>query len=560
MVKKFLNFISKEFSGLHQTAFLLSLASLVSQLLGLFRDRLLAHTFGASATLDLYYAAFRIPDLIFVSVGSFLAVTVLIPILIERGKQNDISAEKKFMDSLFTFFLLVMAPTMLLAFIFAPVLDRIFVPGFSDAQQIQLLSAVRILLFSPLFLGLSSLFGSVTQARRKFMIFAISPILYNLGIIGGIVFMYPIFGIQGLIYGVVFGAFLHMIIQVPTMFSSGLFPRIISEFHFQDIKTIMMRSMPRTLGLGALQLSVTFLITEASYMAAGSIAVFNFAYNLQSVPISLVGISYSVAAFPLLSRLNAEGKMEEFARCVEAGIRHILFWILPFVSLLIVLRAQIVRIILGSGHFSWNDTRLTAACLALFSFGVIFQNVVLMLDRSYYARHKTKVPVITNLLGSVTIILSAVLLPRIASVFPVFFSTLVSFLKVKDVTGTEVLFLPLAFSIGAAANFLLEWSYFKKDLNTKLTGELKETLTQSLASSIIMAAIAHASLFGFARVFNLNTFIGVLFQGGLSGVLAVAGGIITLISLKNRETSELIETFKKKIGFISITIPGQDQL
>ena len=148
----------------------------------------------------MYYAAFRIPDLIFVSVGSFLSVTVLIPILIERGRQSNPKAEKRFMDSLFTFFLFVMVPTMIVVFLLAPMINRLFVPGFSEAQQAELLIVVRILLFSPLFLGLSNLFGSVTQAKGRFMIFAISPILYNLGIIAGIVFFYPIHGIQGLVF------------------------------------------------------------------------------------------------------------------------------------------------------------------------------------------------------------------------------------------------------------------------------------------------------------------------------------------------------------------------
>ncbi|MBI3632419.1 MAG: hypothetical protein HY225_03150 [Candidatus Vogelbacteria bacterium] len=560
MVKGILNFFNREFSGLHQAAFLLSLASLASQLLGLLRDRLLAHTFGASTVLDVYYAAFRIPDLIFVSVGSFLAVTVLIPIIIERSSRNDIIADKRFMDNLFTLFTLIMVPTMVVVFLFTPQLNRLFVPGFSTSEQAQLLVAVRVLLFSPLLLGLSNLLGSVTQAKRKFMIFALCPILYNLGIIMGIVVFYPIWGFPGLVYGVVLGAFLHVAIQVPTIISSGLFPRFILDFNFEDIKVVILRSLPRTLGLGALQLAVTFLIMKASYMTSGSIAVFNFAYNLQSVPISLIGISYSVAAFPLLSRLSAENKLEEFAQCVLVGIRHILFWVLPFVSLLIVLRAQIVRVILGSGHFGWNDTRLTAACLAVFALGVVFQSVVLMLDRSYYARHKTKVPVVTNLFGSLTIVVLALVLPSFFSIFPTLFSGIISFLKISDVTGQEVLILPLAYSIGAFANFALEWFYLRRDLKFYFSGDLARTFSHILLASLVMDITGHATLFVLAQYLNLNTFVGVLIQGTFAACIAILSGVAVLVILGNQEVHELASTFKKKLGFISITIPNQDQL
>ena len=219
-----------------------------------------------------------------------------------------------------------------------------------------------------------------------------------------------------------------------------------------------------------------------------------------------------------------------------------------------------MRVILGSGQFSWNDTRLTAACLALFAIGVVFQNVVLMLDRSYYAGHKTKVPVITNLFGSATIVLSALLLPRFIVAFPAVFSAILSALKVSDVNGTEVLILPLAFSVGALANFVLEWLYFKQDFKIRLTSDLRETVFQSFSASVIMALVTYISLFEFAKYFNLNTFAGVFLQGALSGIVGIIAGVFVLVALKNQEVKELIQTFKNKFGMVSITIPSQEQL
>jgi len=169
MVNKVLNILSREFSGLHQAAFLLGTFALLSQVLALVRDRIFAHSFGASATLDVYYAAFRIPDLLFAGVASLVSVTVLIPFLVKKieGNRND---AKKFLSDIFTSFLSFIAIISVILFFAIPWLSSILFPGFSSAQQSSLVALTRILLFSPIILGLSNLFGSVTQTFRKFFI------------------------------------------------------------------------------------------------------------------------------------------------------------------------------------------------------------------------------------------------------------------------------------------------------------------------------------------------------------------------------------------------------
>ncbi len=351
MVSYVLSFLSKETKGVHQAAYLLAFFTLMSQFLGLVRDRLLAAIFGAGSALDVYYAAFRIPDLIFVTVSSVVSVSVLVPFLI-RMKENGPEEDRKFLDSIFTVFLMVIVFIIVLVCIFMPQLTKIAVPGISDPLLVPL---ARLLLLSPLILGLSNLLGSITQAKERFLAYALSPILYNFGIVLGIVWFYPIYGLYGLVYGVLVGSFLHLLIQVPGVFRERMLPRITIKISWGLIKDVFALSVPRTLTLASNHLVMLMLIAGASLMTAGSISIFTFAYNLQSVPMGLIGVSYSLAAFPMLSRLWSEGKKHAFVQEILQPLLHVLFCSIPVTVLFVVLRAQMVRTVLGSGAFDWND-------------------------------------------------------------------------------------------------------------------------------------------------------------------------------------------------------------
>ncbi|MBA3550947.1 hypothetical protein H0W32_01940, partial [Patescibacteria group bacterium] len=196
MVKKVFNFISREVGGLHEAAYLLGFFALLSQILALFRDRLLAYTFGASQALDIYYTAFRIPDFIFVTVASLVSMSVLIPFLMERIDKGH-KEVKVFIDAVFSFFFFTIAAISILAFIFTPFLLKIFFPV-EERDYATLIHMTRIMLLSPIFLGFSNFLASVTQIYKRFFIYALSPIFYNLGIIIGIVFFHRLWGMEGL--------------------------------------------------------------------------------------------------------------------------------------------------------------------------------------------------------------------------------------------------------------------------------------------------------------------------------------------------------------------------
>src|SRR3989344_874871 len=345
MPSRLLNLLSHELSNLHSAALVLGASALASQILALVRDRLLAHQFGAGATLDVYYAAFRIPDFIFVSIASFVSVSVLIPFLAktnERGKEDT----QAFLNTIFTLFSFLIVIVCAIMFFLVPTIASKVVPGFSDVALAEYITFTRILLLSPLFFGFSNLLTSIIQLEHKFLTSAFAPLLYNIGIISGVLLWYPIFGANGLVFGVVLGAFLYCMLQLVAVLRSGFVLRFTRAIDFGLVRAVAILSFPRTLALGAQQLVILVLVGFATSMYSGSIAVFNFAFNLQSVPLSIIGVSYSTAAFPTLAKLFKKGARDEFIAHVATTAQHILFWLLPASSLFIILRAQIVRTIL----------------------------------------------------------------------------------------------------------------------------------------------------------------------------------------------------------------------
>lgn len=555
MVKRVFNLLNREFHNINQAAIILGFFTLLSQILGLVRDRMFAHILGPSASLDVYYAAFRVPDFIFVSVASLASVTVLLPFLVEKlgvkedGELNGNSEKaKKFLNDTFTVFLLAMIFVSVLAFIFMPYLVKMVAPGFTELEFKELISLSRVMVLSPIFLGLSNLFGSVTQMFKKFFVFALSPIFYNIGIILGIVLFYPIMGVLGLAVGVVLGAFMHMVIQFPVLIRHGFFPKISKSINWQDLKEMIMTSLPRTIGLSLSTISLIAIVAIASLIGEGSISIFQFSLNLQNVPLGIIGISYSVAAFPTLARYFSLNNLKDFVGHIAVAARQIIFWSLPVMFLFIVLRAQIVRVILGTGNFTWDDTRLTAASLALFAVSISAQSLILLFTRGYYAAGNTKRPLYINIFSTAVTIGLSFLFVRIFNQNEFFRFFFESILRIEDIKGAQIVMLPLAYSIGSILNALLLWAFFKNDFKVKDKEDsfLLVSFFQSFAGAFFAGFTAYQLLSVFDNFLNINTFWGILGQGFFSGIIGIVVWYIVLKALENKQVIEIENILKKK--------------
>ncbi|MFA6459465.1 MAG: lipid II flippase MurJ [Candidatus Paceibacterota bacterium] len=546
MVKKWFSFIGREIRGLHEAAYLLAVFALMSQVLALVRDKLLAFTFGANYSLDIYYAAFRIPDLIFASVGSLVSASILLPYFIENYGRGS-GEGKKFSDDIFTVFFMLIALASGVIFVIAPWLVPRFIPGFAlDPELPTLILSMRIMLLSPIFLGLSNLFSSLTQMRHRFLVYAASPVAYNFGIILGVLVCYPAFGLPGLAVGVALGAFLHMLIQLPFLTYERLLPKFSLRLDWNRIGNVIFRALPRTITLSANHLASFFLIALASLMSAGSISIYNFAFNIQAVPLTIIGASYSSAVFPTLSKLFYEKNIKEFLEKMITSAQHIIFWSMPIMVLFIVLRAQIVRTILGAGKFDWADTRLTAAMLAIFVVSTIGQSLVVLFVRAFYAEGKTYRPLIINAISAMTIVGSGYFLTMLFNTYPVFRFFLEDLLKVSGQVGTSVLVLALSYSIGILVNMLLHWFVFERAY-PGFTRPVLQTLFHSFSAAIIMGYVAFLSLRVFNMIFPLTKVWGVFMQGFCAGLVGIVTGVTILILLDNRELKEVWRVIHHKI-------------
>jgi len=289
-------------------------------------------------------------------------------------------------------------------------------------------------------------------------------------------------------------------------------------------------------------------------MAAGSIAVFNFSYNLQSVPLSIIGVSYSLAAFPVLVKFFSTGEKDKFAEQSIASAKHIIFWSVPTVVLFIVLRAQIVRTILGSGQFNWSDTRLVAATLAAFAFSLVFQNLTMLFVRAYYAVGKTKKPFIAKFINATTTVLLGYAFMLAFMRFPMFKDFIEWLFKVQGIPGSIIITLPLGWSFGEVLNAVALWFVFEKDFKG-FSRPVLRTLAQVTAAALVMGYVAYFCLNIFDDLFSLTSTLGVFMQGFLSGIIGIFFGILVLIIFRNQELSDVWQTVKSRVWKKPTVVP-----
>jgi putative peptidoglycan lipid II flippase len=552
MVSKIITFLNKDLFTMNQAALVLAVFSFLSQVFGLLRDHLLASVIGPSAGLDTYYASFRIPDFIFNSFGILFSVSVLIPFIaqyIEQEKTDGHSGGlKRFLNSIFTVYMVGMTALSLVLIIAMPWLTRLVAPGFIGAAHTQVVLYSRIMLISPFLFGLASLLSSFSQVQKKFFAFAIAPLLYNVGILAGILFLRPIFGLLGVVIGVAAGAVLYFAVQVPTLAKLGTIPRFDLNIDWPTVKRVMTLSLPRTLGTSLTNITFITIGAMASLLAVGSISIFQFSYNIENTPLLIIGVSYAVAAFPTMTKLYAMGDKKELLNMLYGTTRNIFFLCIPTALLMIILRAHIVRLLLGAGAFSWNDTRLVAASVALFSVSIAAQCMVLLLVRAFYAIGNTRTPLITNICSIVITLTSAVAL-LFSYRYNMFFHNFVnSLMRIEDTDGGTVVMLPLAFSIGQTVNAIMLWIQFHKKMSgTKTENKsLARVLTHMTAAGIIAAAAAYGVLILTGSTGPQSHFFRVLFQGGIATIVGYAMYGIVLKALRNEDITTFIETARSR--------------
>jgi len=540
MVRKILGRITAPVRGLHQAAYLLAALTLAAQLLALLRDRIFAHTFGASEVLDLYYAAFKVPDLVFALVASLVSAYVLIPRIASSGKKD----ARELISQTSSFLLIAGGALCAVLAVFTPQVVFAFFPDFRDSAQAgEFVLLVRLLLVQPLLLGLSGIFTSVTQIERKFFLFALSPVLYNLGIIFGTVFLYPSYGLVGIGTGVVLGAVLHVGIHIPVVMRARLLPALTIPKRAM-MQGVIADSAPRSLALGMSAITTLALAALAVQVGEGSVAIFTFASNLESVPLALIGASYATAAFPVLAEQMGQKKHEEFRATLTAAARHLIFWSSAILVLFIVLRAHIVRIILGSGAFDWDATRLTAAILAILVVALIAQGFVLLASRAFYAAERSWNPFFIQVGGLVVSVASAWGMLLAAQSYPTLKYFVEVLFRVEDVPGAAVLFIALGAAVGQLAMGLIAFITLK-DVAPGVGKDLVRPLFEGLGAAILGGSAAYGVLTFMGNLAPLSNLFLVFTQGAVAGMVGLVVSAAVLVLLENKEFRDLYASLRK---------------
>jgi putative peptidoglycan lipid II flippase len=512
------------FGTILSSAGIIAFFSLLSRALGLLRDRFLAGSFGAGEVLDAYYAAFKVPDFLFNLLVLGALTSAFVPVVGSYLAQKKRLEANRITSAVFNLLALLMIVLSATAFILAPQLIDLTAPGFSDVARDLTIRLTRIMLLSPIIFGISSVVSSYLNTTRHFTAYAIAPVLYNLGIILGVIFLVPYFGATGLAYGVLLGALLHLFVQIPALIKSGFRYSITSSLRHPGVKKIVMLAGPRVLSIAALQINVVAVTAIASTLATGTVAAYNLAFNLQSLPLGIVGLSLATVIFPYLAEAVSKNDGKGFIAQLSQTIRQMLFLIIPLSVAFILLRSPIVDLAFGTGAFDVQDSASTALALGIFSISLFAQSIVPVLSRAFYALEDTRTPVLISIFSVGANIAAAIFLGR----------------------SHGVLGLALAFSGAAVLDFLLHTIFLRARLGTLDDKAIFFSALRTIFATALGAAVLIGSQLGLEALLGPDSFAKLLLQAVVS--LLLGAGVYVLIHalFRSSELREFTSLFRSK--------------
>ncbi|WP_294083665.1 murein biosynthesis integral membrane protein MurJ [Sphaerobacter sp.] len=396
-------------------ATIVAAAFVVSRILGLLREILIARQFGTSGDYDAYVAAFRIPDLLFLVVMSGAFGSAFIPVFagfLSRGEQD---RAWRLASAVLTYTVLTLLVVGQLVFIFAgPLMRDIVAPGLAPPQQDLAVNITRLLLLSPLLLGLGAAAQGMLQAQDAFTLPAVAPILYNLGIIAGALLLAPTMGVYGLAVGVIVGAAGHAGIQFAGLIRRGMrFSPTLSR-HVQGLGEVARLMAPRLVGQAAFQINFIVMTNFASRLGESKVSAINYAYQVFMLPHGVLALSLSTVIFPMMARQYELNQLDDLKVTLRGALGPLIFLTFPASVGLFAFRTSIVQVLFQFGSFSDESTRLVAQALAYFSVGLVAFAVVEAVTRAFYAMHDTRTPVTVAIVTVIAnIALSAYLAPRL---------------------------------------------------------------------------------------------------------------------------------------------------
>nr|MBI5455641.1 murein biosynthesis integral membrane protein MurJ [Candidatus Levybacteria bacterium] len=528
-LKKSINLLLKQQSNIISAAFVIMLTIVFSQVLGLVRQRLLVAIFGASDTLGVYLVSTRLPDFLFQLVIAGALSSAFIPIFSDYLIKDKDKEGHKLASTLLFVSLIIFSLFSIVLFVFANQFSMLVAPGFT-AEHINLMAnLMRIIIFGEILFIIGSFLSAILQSYNHFFIPGIASALYNLGIILGIVFLSPIVGIYSAAYGVILGALIFVLIQLPFIKNLGFSfkPAMsISAIKSSGVLDVFKLIWPRTLSIAVFQLGTIITVTLVSYLQnpGRNYVIFDYAQTLAFAPVVLFGQAIAQAAFPVLSK--EKDRLEDFKITFITSFNQMLYLVLPFSVLFIVLRIPVVRLIYGAAQFDWAATVLTGRTLAFFSISIFAQSLTYLVSRGFYALHDTKIPLtVGSLTTAVMVLISAV------------------FIFIYHFGIESVAF---AFSIASVLNFLIMFAI----LDRKTGGFDKIPLIKTVVKIFLASGFTAFALYIPIKlldqlVFDTTKTINLLLLTGISSFAGLSFYLFLTWLFEVKEASMFILLFKK---------------
>ena len=366
----------------------------VSRVLGLGRQMIIGAMFGISGDLDAYMAAARIPEMIFLIVAGGALGSAFIPTFAGHLAEDDGAGAWRLASAIINLVLIVLIATAALTAMFAPILVRtVIAPGFPPPQQALTVNLLRVMLVSPIIFGVSGVVMGALNAHQHFLLPALAPSVYNLAIIGGALLLRPYIGVMGLAVGVVVGAGLHLLIQVPGLLRHGARYLITLDLENPSVREVGRLMAPRVLGTAIAQLNFVINNSLASGMGEGAVSAINYAWMLMLLPQGVFAQAVGTAAFPTFAAQAARREWDEMRGTLAATLRVVFFLCLPATVGLLVLGRPLVGLIFERGAFAAASTKVVTWAVAFYALGLVGHAGLEIIARAFYALHDTFTPV-----------------------------------------------------------------------------------------------------------------------------------------------------------------------
>lgn len=532
---------SKQHSVL-SAATLIMVMIVASRLLGLVRQRVLAHFFDPSS-LSLFFAAFRLPDTIFEVLVFGTFASAFIPIFSQTLRESKTKAWEVagIIANWGGIIFLVLAG---IVFAFAHPIYRILTPGFDITDQIKIANLARILFIAQGFFVISYVLTAVLESSKRFFVPALAPLFYNLGIILATIFLSSKFGLYAPVIGVVIGSVSHLLIQLPLAIKLGF--KFSKSFTITpEVKKIARLSLPRIFEVSFLQVAKFVELTLASLISVPAYTYFTFGNTIQLLPVGLFGTSIAKAALPTLSSLS--GDLPAFKKTLYETLNQVVFLMMPIVAFLMVARVPVVRLIFGTDIFTWNATVETSLVVSAFAIGIFSQAANSILARSFYALHNTRTPVIVSIS---TLTLNIVIDYLFVVVYKLPVWSLAFAFSLSSIIQSIILFVLITKKIHNGTKTALYIPILKSIFGGILSGSVMYFILKFFDKSVWikkLSFIANVDLPFEKFVLDTRYTVNLLILTAIVGIIGMVVYIVALKILKSKELATFVNLARRML-------------